>query len=46
MADKLYANQAKLIFDKTAGSYVIGTVPGNSVQSTPWSTSPQALTTR
>jgi len=31
MADKLYANQAKLIFDKTAGSYVIGTVPGNSV---------------
>ena len=31
MADKLYANQAKLIFDETAGSYVIGTVPGNSV---------------
>ena len=31
MADKLFANQAKLIFDKTAGSYVIGTVPGNSV---------------
>ena len=31
MADKLYANQVKLIFDETAGSYVIGTVPGNSV---------------
>jgi hypothetical protein len=31
MATKLYANQAKLVFDKTAGSYVIGTVPGNSV---------------
>lgn len=31
MADKLFANQAKLIFDKTAGSYVIGTVPGNSI---------------
>ena len=31
MVTKLYANQAKLIFDKTAGSYVIGTVPGNSV---------------
>ncbi|MFA5409166.1 MAG: hypothetical protein WC343_10400 [Bacilli bacterium] len=31
MVTKLYANQAKLIFDKTAGSYVIGTVPGNSI---------------
>jgi len=31
LATKLYANQAKLIFDETAGSYVIGTVPGNSV---------------
>ena len=31
LATKLYANQAKLIFDKTAGSYVIGTVPGNSI---------------
>lgn len=31
MADKLYANQAKLIFDEAAGSYVIGTVPGNSI---------------
>ena len=31
MADKLYANQAKLIFDDTPGSFKIGTVPGNSV---------------
>ena len=31
MADKLYANQAKLVFDDTPGSFKIGTVPGNSV---------------
>jgi len=29
MADKLYANQAKLVFDDTPGSFKIGTVPGN-----------------
>jgi hypothetical protein len=31
MADKLYANQAKLVFDDTPGSFKIGTVPGNSI---------------
>lgn len=31
MADKLYANQAKLVFDDTPGSFKIGIVPGNSV---------------
>jgi hypothetical protein len=29
MADKLYVNQAKLVFDDTPGSFKIGTVPGN-----------------
>lgn len=31
MATKLYANQAKLVFDETSGSYIIGIVPGNSI---------------
>ena len=31
LVDKLYANQAKLVFDETTGSYTIGTVPGNSL---------------
>ena len=31
LVDKLYANQATLVFDETTGSYTIGTVPGNSL---------------
>ncbi len=30
-AEALYANQAKLAFDDTPGSYVVGTAPANSV---------------